>query len=323
MKKTGLTCSLFFAIAFHCMAQTTAFKGQVWSNNSPVQNYTVLIDGKETTTDDGGIFTIPVLNTASQVTLQPTGNRFIVIYPKGGRVLLPKDASLVTQIIVEPFQSNKYIDQYLTSIKQLKDSSGKSQAQLKVIKAQVDSITHLLYQFNYTQQNLNEARERQDGIDLFYPEITTTLQNYINQTRNLAGAFQFASTYAFENHNALDQLVQAVNNYNPAFDKLYTNYPVYSQKIQDYWNNKSLKTMFDGITDTLINVVNKKTVFPLNALKTSINQYFLGQVSAENKPAAKKNIEDQIATIIPKLNDELHQAEQRIQQFQNLLKTNN
>ena len=322
MKRFCFITGLLLTTALYCAGQTIVFKGQIWCNNGPVQNYTVLIDGKAATTDDGGIFKIPVLNTASQVTLQPSGNRFIIVYPVGGRVLIPKDAGLVTQIIVEPFQSNKYIDQYLQSVRQLKDSAGKSQAQLKTIKAQVDSVTRMLYRFNYTQENLREARERQDGMDLFYPEITTVLQDYINQTRTLAGAFKFTSAYAFENHNALEQLVQAINNYNPAYNKLYTNYPVYSQKIQDYWANKNLKVMFDGIADTLLNVIHKKTIYPLNDLKTSINQYFQGQVNGGNKAATKKSIEDQIAAIVPRLNNEIDQAEQRIQQFQNQLKFN-
>lgn len=306
----------------HCNGQTTVFKGQIWNSNSPVKNYTVFIDGRAATTDDAGVFTAAVQNNVSQVTVQPSGNSYIIIYPIGGKGLIPKDPQMITQFIVEPFQSNKYINVYLNSVRQLKDSTGKSQSALKALKMQVDSITRLLYQFKYTQDDLKNARDRQDGIDLFYPEISATLQNYINQVRSIAGAFQYTAAYAFDNPNALSQLVQAINNYNPAYDKLYTNYHIYTQKIQTYWMDKGLTASFEGITDTLLNVIHKQTIYPLNDLKTKINAYFLGQVDNKDKPAAKKAIEDQIGAILPVLNARLTASEQRIQEFQNQLKNN-
>lgn len=321
MMKTLALSMVLILIACFCTAQTTVFKGQVLSNNHALPNYTVLVDGKPSVTNDAGVFSIPLLNTVSQVLLQASGAQYVIVYPTGGRALVPKDATLITEIIVEPFQSNKYLNEYLAAVKQLKDSTGKNQVQLKAIKTNLDSVTQYLYKLHYTQENLDAARKRQDAIDLLYPEITATLQDYINQTRNLAAAFQFTSNYAFENHNALEQLVQAVNNYNPAYNKLYTNYPLYGQKIQEYWG-KAPATEFNGIADTLLNVINKQTVYPLNDLKTRINQYFLGQVASGSKDAEKKDIQAKIAAIIPGLNTVLNQAEKRIGQFENQLKNN-
>lgn len=301
-------------------AQTSVFKGQLWSNNSPVKSYTVLVDGHSSTTDDAGVFSVPIANKTTQVSIQIPDRRFVILYPVGGKGLIPKDPALITQIIVEPFQSNKYIDIYLAGIKGLRDSSGKSQAELKGIHSQIDSVTKLLYKFNYTNNDLSNARERQDGMDLFYPQISTTLQNYVNQARNIASAFKYTATYAFDNHIALDQLAQAVNSYNPAYTQLYNNYQVYSQKIGAYWQNDKLKTTFDGITDTLINVIHLKTIYPLNDIKTSINQYFSGEMNGKDKAATKKSIQDQIALIVPKLIDDIDKIEQHIQEFQNQLK---
>jgi hypothetical protein len=310
-----------FLLTCVCTAQTTIFKGQVLNNNRPVPNYTILVDGRSSVTDDAGVFSAPLLSSVSQVLLQASGTQYVIVYPVGGRALIPKDATLVTQIVVEPFQSNKYLNQYLVAVKQLKDSTGKTQAQLKSMKTNLDSITSALYKLHYTQQNLDEARSRRDAMDLLYPEIAATLQDYINQARNLAAAFQFTSSYAFENHNALEQLVQAVNNFNPAYNKLFTNYPLYSQKIQKYWGNAQAAE-FNGIADTLVNLIAKQTIVPLNDLKTRINQYFLGQVASGSKDAEKKDIQAKIAASIPGLNTELNQAEKRIGQFEDQLKNN-
>jgi hypothetical protein len=296
------------------------FKGQIMCNNNPVKNYTVIVDGKSSTTDDAGIFNTAIKSDATQVNIQASGNQYIIIYPKGGRGLIPKDPNLITQIVVEPFKSNNYLNQYLTQFRQLKDSSGKSRAELKAVHKQIDSITKILYKFNYTNEDLRSAQERQNGTDIYYPEISTTLQNYVNQAINVSSAFKFIAAYAFDNHNALEQIVQAINNYNPAFDKLYTNYNVYAQKIRTYWQDENLTKEYEGIADTLVNVIHRQTIFPLNDLKTRINQYFMGQISNDDKESSKKNIQAQIAVIIPKLNDQLAAMERRIQIFENQLK---
>ncbi|WPU91899.1 hypothetical protein SNE25_21515 [Mucilaginibacter sabulilitoris] len=319
MKTIFILLIALYADIVICRAQTSSFKGQVWSSNSAVRNFTVLVDTKSATTNDAGVFNTPINTSTTQVTVQLSSKNYIIVYPIGGKVLIPKDPALVTQIVIEPFQSNKYIQKYMAEFKQLKESAGKSSTEVKAIQTQLDSITQILYKFNYTATDLKNAQERQDGMDLFYPEITSTLQNYIIQARTVNAAFKFTAEYAFEKPTALEKLVQAINNYNPAYNKLAMNYPTYSRKIQDYWQDESLKTAFDGIVDTLINTIHKKTIFPLNELKTRINEYFIGSTN-QDKAKAKKDIQDQIATIVPVLTEQINGMELRILQFQNQLK---
>ena len=323
MKKAYSISVILFTAVTSCAAQVILFKGQVLCNNTPVKNYTVFVDGKSSTTDDAGVFGAGIKSEVTQVTIQPSGNRYIIIYPVGGKGIIPKDANLITQFIVEPFKANKYIDQYLNLFKHLRDSAGKSHAEIVGVRRKVDSIVSVLYKFNYTNDDLKGARELKDGMDLFYPEISDALQNYIMQARNLSSAFKYTSDYAFENHNALEQLVQAVNNYNPAFNKLFENHNIYSEKIDAYWQDAKLKNAFDGIADTLLNNIHKQTIFPLNDLKSSINQYFMGQINNNDRSTVKKNTREQIALIVPKLNDQLTVMEQRIQVFQDQLKKTN
>lgn len=301
-------------------AQTVTLKVQLWSNNSPVSNYTVLAEGQSGTTNDAGIFLATVKSTLTQLTIQPSDNHYIIVYPQGGKVLVPKDPSLVTQVILQPFKSNVYIDQYLTAFKQLRDSSGKSQQQLQAIRKQVDALTKQLTAYHYSNQDLAAVRERQNGKDLSYPAISTSLQNYVNQATSLCAAFQYSSAFAFENHNALEQLVQAVNNFNPAYNDLFTNRNIYAQKIQAYWQDEQLNAAYKGITDTLLEVIGKQTILPLNDLKTRINAYFTGQVSNQDKGPAKKQIQDQVAVIVPVLNKQLRDISLSIQNFQEQLK---
>ena len=54
-------------------------------------------------------------------------------------------------------------------------------------------------------------------MDLFYPEITKSLRNYIVQAIDLKNAFKYAADFAFSNKAALDKLKEAINDYNPCF----------------------------------------------------------------------------------------------------------
>lgn len=319
MKKLAITFLLWIC-AWAATAQTIIFKGQLWSNNSPVSNYTVLADGQSSTANDAGIFLVTLKSNATQITLQPSDNKYIVVYPQGGKVLLPRDAGLITQIVLQPFKSNVYIDQYLTAFRQLKDSSGKSSQELAAIHQQVNALAKQLSQYNYTSQDLASVRAQQDGKDLTYPVISASLQNFLSTARNVSAAFQYTAAYAFDNHNALEQLVQAINNYNPAYTDLYTNHNIYAQKIQSYWQDQHLATDYGAITDTLLNQVHQQTIYPLNDLKTKINAYFQGQVNNSEKAAVKKQIQDQVNAIIPTLNKELTDIAVRIQDFQEQLK---
>jgi hypothetical protein len=305
---------------FSGYGQTIVFKGQLLNNNSVVKNYTIIINGKPATTDDSGVFTTAISSSAGQLTVQPSDKNYIIAYPTGGRVLVPKDPSLLTQIVLEGFQSNSQIRSYLASIAQLKDAAKKGQSETKALQIKIDSIAAGLKKSGYTNDDLRIARERQDGIDLFYPEISSTLQNYILQAQALMVAFKFIGVYAFVNVNALTQYAQTQNGFNQAFEKLYVNYPTYSKKMADYWDDPSLPKAFEGIADTLIYGIGKNKIVPLNDLKNQINQYFQNQVPGKDKDKLKRQIQSQIAEQVPGITDQLNAMEQRIKQFLNRLK---
>ncbi|MDN3546735.1 hypothetical protein [Mucilaginibacter aquaedulcis] len=301
-------------------SQTVVFKGQLLNNNVVVKNYTVIINGKPATTDDSGVFTTAIDGKMTQVNIQPSDKSYIIAYPLAGRILVPKDPTLLTQIILEGFQSNDKLKTYLSSLSKLKDAASKGQSETKALQVKIDSIAANLKKLGYTNDDLRIAREKQDGIDLFYPEISSTLQNYIFQAQNVKNAFLYTSDYAFTNSNALIQLAQITNAYNLAFEKLNTNYPTYSKKIADYWDDPSLKTTFDGIADTLVNIIHIKDILPLNDLKNQINEYFLLKGSDKSKEPTKQKIQSQIKALAPMLTDQLNNMELCIQKFIGRLK---
>jgi hypothetical protein len=300
--------------------QTLVFKGELLSNNLVVKNYTVIIDGNPATTNESGVFSTAISSGAMQVQIKASDKKYVIVYPIGGRVLIPKDQSLITEIVLEDFQSSRQIKSYMLSFSQLKDAAKKGQSETKALQAKIDSIVTNLKKLGYTNEDLRIARERQDGIDLFYPEISATLQNYILQAQSLMIAFKFIGTYAFVNINALTQYSQTQNGFNQAFEKLFVNYPTYSKKMVDYWKDPSLSKDFNGITDTLIYGIGKNKIVPLNDLKNQINQYFQNQIPEKEKEKQKKEIQSQIAVQVPVITVQLSAMELRVKEFLDRLK---
>lgn len=307
-------------VGLKAYGQTTVFKGELLNNNTLVKNYTITIDGNPATTNESGVFTTAINSSTTQVEIKTSDKTYIILYPIGGRVLIPKNPSLLTQIVVESFQSSGQIKSYMASLSQLKDAAKKGQADTKALQTKIDSIAANLKKLGYSNEDLRAAREKQDGIDLFYPEISAALQNYILQAQSLMIAFKFIGVYAFVNVNALTQYAQTQNGFNQAFEKLYVNYPTYSKKMSDYWDDPALSKTFGEIADTLIYGIGKNKIVPLNDIKNQINQYFQNQVPDKDKEKLKKEIQSQIETQVPAITDQLAVMEQRVKLFLSQLK---
>ena len=278
---------LFWSPSF---CQTIQFKGQLLQNNTAVRNYTMLVDGKPATTNDAGIFYSPVSATSTQINIQASDRTFIVLYPLAGRTLIPKDASLITQIVVASFQSNNYLKSFLNISKQLTDSIGKSQIQINQLHNGLDSVVKVLHNLSYTDNDLRTAKEVQEGKDRNLYDITKDLEDYSRNAQNLISAFKYISDYAFTNPNALLQLSEAVTNYNNSYDKLDGKRAYYLSTLNNFWD-KSKADSFSNVVSFALDTVHTKNIYPLRDLLQQIRNYFnAGKKSDESKNLIQKQI---------------------------------
>ena len=309
---------LFLILNEISVAQTISFKAHFFYKNELLKNFTALVDGNEASTNLSGLLTTPVLAAKTQIKLQPKDKKFIILYPTGGNVFIPKDNSLVVEIFLVGIADDPNIKFYLRILKELNESKNKSGEVLAPIKKRFDLLEAQLKKLNYSTEDLRTARERQDGIDLFFPEITKSLKNYLFQVIDLKNAFKYTSDFAFTNPNALQKLIQAITDYNPCIEKLNENHSMYAQKIMAYWQNDSLKREYEYVADYILNDIHKKNILPLNDLKNNINKYYLGEFP-DNKNDIKKNIQQQISEAIPALTNKLDLLEINLTAFTNRL----
>ena len=299
-----LLCNISFC-------QTVRFKGQLLQDTKIVKNYTLNIDGMPATTDDAGIFYAPISSSVKQVLIQPADQKYIILYPLGGRALIPKDPALITQIVVASFKSNNYIKSYLTVSKQIQDSIGKSQMQLKSLHLQLDSIVKVLHKLSYTDNDLRSAKEIQEGKDRNLFDITKDLQDYSRNAQNLLSAFKYLSDYAFSNSSGIVQLSEAITNYNQTYDRLDGKRIFYQRVVNDYWGSEqaaSLKNVMDFALDT----IHTNKIYPLRDLLQQIREYFN---SAKKNNQLKISIQKKIADVIAENADLIERLKNEITQF--------
>jgi len=297
--------------------QTIQFKGQLLQGVTIIKNYTLNVDGKPATTDDAGIFYAPVSNAARQIIIQASDQKYVIVYPQGGRTLIPKDPSLITQIIVASFKSNDYLKSYLALSKQIQDSIGKSQAQTKNLKVQLDSIVNILHKLSYTDNDLRSAKEIQDGKDRNIFDITKDLQDYVRNAANLVSGFKYVSDYAFSNSSAMLQLSEAITNYNQAYDELDGKKVFYQKTIGDYWGQQQANS-YQSIVNLALDTLHQNKIYPLRDLLQQIREYFnAGKKNSE----LKNSIQQKIAQLVPEDTDLIERLRNEIAQFSQSLTT--
>lgn len=309
--------AILFLIYNSSICQTIRFKGQLLQDTKIVKNYTLNIDGKPATTDDAGIFYAPVSSSVKQVLIQPGDQKYIILYPLGGRALIPKDPSLITQIVVANFKSNNYLKSYLTVSNQIKDSIGKSQLQIKSLRLQLDSIVKVLHKLSYTDADLRSAKEIQEGKDRNLFDITKDLQDYSRNAQNLLSAFKYLSDYAFSNSRGIEQLSEAITNYNQTYDRLDGKRIFYQKVVNDYWGSDqaaSLKNIIDFALDT----IHTNKIYPLRDLLQQIRAYFN---STKKNNQLKVSIQKKIADVIAEDADLIERLKNEITQFSQSLTT--
>lgn len=313
-----LLLPILFFLNEICVAQTISFKAHFFYKNELLKNFTVLVDGNESNTNLSGLLTTPILAGKTQIKLQPKDKKYIILYPTGGNVFIPKDNSLVVEIILAGVTDDPNIKLYQQILREINESKNKPSEVLVPLKKRFDILEAQLKKLNYSSEDLRSAQDRQNGIDLFYPEITKSLSNYVMQAINVQSAFKYTADFAFTNSNALQKLVQAITEYNPGFEKINENYSTYAKQIKQNWQSDTLTKVYNLLADYVLNDFHKQTILPFNDIKNNINRYFLGELPGK-KNENKKKIQNEIAAALPALSAKLDLLERRVNAFINLL----
>lgn len=313
---------LLFILFLGCISvaaftqNTFAFKAKVIHNKKGImKDFNILVNAEVATTNDAGIFVIPLKNDVTHVKVALQQTSYTVLYPTGGYVSVPRDLNDVPEIIIGSPQDNTYLNQYLAVYKEIKSNNSATASELSALTKKLDSLQQILLQLNYTETDLHSAKEMQDGRDRYYPEITQNLIEFVDKAFDLKSALQNITAFAFDNASALQNMYNAVTDYNHIRNTLSAQRFNYEKFISDYWQDDSLTKNFHSLIVYALDTLHEGKILPLQNDITQINQY-LGN---KNKDL-KEKIQQNIAKEMPGLNDALAELKRRNATFQSEFK---
>ena len=296
------TVFLIFIALISAVAQKTfQFKGQIYHNKSgPQKNISVLIDNQyPAVTNDNGIFIaagLPQSTTMIKVSLSKSD--YTILYPYSGYVLIPKDLNAVSQIIIGSTRDNQDLNQYLRLYTLIKNKPAPSNPDISLLSKKLDSLQSILINQHYTESELRNYKEIQDGKDDYLPEINGDMVDFQTKASDLKTAFKFVADYAFSEKNALEKLASSINNYNISFNKLNKQHLNYERRITDYWQNDSLRNDFRNWTSLALDTIHAQYIYPMQETIGQIRNYFIGHNKNEE---IKKNIQQNISRMVVQL----------------------
>lgn len=276
-----------------------------------MKQYSLQVDGKVITTNDAGVFVIPLHQNSTYVKVSLQNRAFTILYPNGGYVLVPRNINELTEIIIGNPKENEFLNEYLKIYKQLKSNRSSTVSETTKLALRLDSLQQFLLRLHYTEIDLIRAKEIQDGKDKYYPEITENLIEFKNKAFDLKSSFAYVSDFAFDNANALQKLVEAVTNYNNIRNLLDRQHMNYEKYLNEYWQQDTLTSEFRQLVRFALDSLHEGYVLSLRDEIKLINDYFMGKKDA----ALKKRIQQNIKNILPAFENKLNELDRQTALF--------
>lgn len=275
--------------------QTQTFKGRLVHINgidSLVKNIQVrLIDLGTGTSGTDGVFMIGIPKDTNEIILELVDNESTIIYPRGGKVSVPKNSDFLIEFIIGESTMNiltkaiaRSNNEIKSNLEQIGISQGDIEETLHAFRSDIQALTDIKI------SDLKKEIDLEDRQSLFYQEMSKTLLNYINEAKDIKDAFRFVSRLAFEDQEALLLLTQEVKNYNVAYETLNKEHSSYELEIQKLWQSERRTSEAREVFNYALGELHSSNIFVLNLKLEDINEYFHGDYKKSEKEAIKKAI---------------------------------
>jgi hypothetical protein len=288
----------------------------------PVINMSVrLVNEGSGTTGTDGKFEIAINGNSGAVTLELVNSDRAIIYPAGGVAKVPKDPNELIEFYIGDSPKDILTKALAKSNNDLKNS-------LSQLGIKQDGIEESLAAFRDEIQKMSAIKiaDLQNQMDLaskrdiFYPVISSAINNYINEAKDVKDAFKFTARNAFEDPQALQLLTDAINSYNQAYEDLNRKHSGYERTVNDLWQSESKTLEVTELFNYALGEIHSANIFTLNLKVRDINDYFRGDVKGSKK-AFKDNIIREIETATLQLERRLDELDNQAHIVLNKLAT--
>jgi hypothetical protein len=221
----GATLALLLCGAVEVAAQATTLRGEVLlRDGQPATDVRLVVVGHppEVALRDNGLFVHSLAGTPSEITVRVVGQPGTeVLFPPGGRVVVPADPAAVVSILVGERIGASVQDRIgrdLQALRETLEVRGVSEAEIEaVIRAELDSlavrieaITAVAVATAVAGAAQTELRER----------VNRYLGTYVRRSRDLVDAFALVDVRRRLGQSEFLVLWGAIGNYSDAYGEL-------------------------------------------------------------------------------------------------------
>ena len=201
----------------------------------------------------------------AEVKLELVDHDWTVLYPRDGRVPVPRDPTVVQELIigesVETAALRVFADRHDRLEARLR-AVGAEQGEIRgILDAFVDDVTARLA---VDSAEFDRALERQRGRERSYPALSATIRNYILRAKDLNETFRRSSRAAVTHRDAYLALVAALEQYNGAFQALHNEQLAFEYQVGTFWESGELKSDLRALYDYALGDVHRVRILPLN-----------------------------------------------------------
>jgi hypothetical protein len=289
----------------------------------------MLFDGNRQKANQDGMISYTVSTSNQEVILSmPDQREYLIV----GSPIVPLPANAeksITIVVRKPTQKEQAVDQVEKELKQLNfkidklDSIKKNDnEQYQRMLAVQDSVFRSVTQkFQVSESDLRSATEKMRGRDKYFAEISSSLEKYLNEAKDIKDIFKNMLAFSLENPASFRLFDSTINVYNKAYNNLNDNNNEYEKAITDFWDSEELALGFHSVFDFAINDTHRAGILPLNTLlNEKVNEY----IHESNKSKQKELKKEIIATlngVIPFLENNLSILESKTSYYINKLES--
>lgn len=273
-----------------------------------------LVNQGRSTTGTDGIFQMSINNMISEVTLELVDSKWEILYPIGGKIGVPNNPNTVTNFIIGASPKIILAQAIAHSNNEIKD-------RLTLLGVKQDGIDQTLTAFLNEIQKMSDIKmeDLTNQIDLarrreqFYPILSSSIDNYINEAKDLKDAFKFTARHAFEDPQALQVLIDAINSYNVVFEDINRMHSGYEKMVYDLWQSEAKEGEVRELFDYALGELHSANIFTLNLKVRDINDYFRGNIKGAKKKEFKEVVVHEIESSELQLERRLEVLDNRAQ----------
>lgn len=310
-------------ISNKCVAQTTEYRFSVKNENAkPVKNLFIFLNGEQVKTNEAGLIFISFNNTIHQVDVSLDSSvKYSIVSPINGILNLPlnpKDINYITVTDKSNTDNQNLANKIVGLQKKLDKLSNDNTAERLNLNKQLIELLKQGKKNKLSESQLRTARELVAGRDSCFPIISSTLNNYISQAKDVHDAFKYMVSSAMEKQEAFTAMKKTVTIYNATYQEWNEQKSNYEKSIRDFWQSTELALKYQNLTDYALNEVHRTYILGLNGLLEKISLY-----GSEKNTKKRREMKEQILSAInenlPGLNSRNQVLGEKINSFIQIL----